>query len=372
MSIRVKIRQKGDREHLLLYYVDPFSGRERSRSAETANRKEAERAAAKWEAELLEFHGEHGDGWDAFKQRFSDEHLAFKATKTRSSYHTAFNVFEDFSKVKRLSQVTNSMMSLFAAELLKEDRPHTTVKSYLTHLLGAFRWAERIGLMKKAPNVRMPPTGKQSHSRGRPLSSREFGKMLKACRTIHGKQAGPWRYLLKLLWYSGLRIGEVAQLSWDMPPLVVRLDAKPYPLIVIDSEGQKSRADEASPIAPDFAAWLSRVPPNERSGFLVTVLNGSGKRYPSDKLSDEISRIGAEAKIEVKRLKKKGGAVQIKYASAHDLRRTFATRWAMKVRPMTLQRMMRHKDLSTTLRFYVGLSVEDVGAELWVGKRENA
>jgi integrase len=354
--IKVLVRVQNDRDTLTLYYRDPLSGRIRSRSAGTSDAKEAERAAERWEAEINDYHGVDGSGWQAFRDRFRDEHLAFKAANTRASYATALNSFEAYAKPMSLNEVNTGLLSRYAAKLLTDGRPHATVKSYLTHLRSAFRWAERLGIMRKAPHVSMPSTGKRSHMRGRPLTWRELGAMLRACRAIHGANAGEWRRLIKLLWYSGLRLGEALALSWDTPPLVVRLDSKPYPLIVIDAEGQKSRIDTASPIAPDFAAWLSKVPPELRTGYVVDVRNSVGKRFTAEKLSDEVSRIGKAAEV---------ATGEEKYATAHDLRRSFATRWAVKVRPLTLQRMLRHSDLSTTLRYYVGLDAADVGAELW-------
>ena len=47
-----------------------------------------------------------------------------------------------------------------------------------------------------------------------------------------------------------------------------------------------------------------------------------------------------------------------KYATAHDLRRSFGTRWASKVKAATLQLLMRHEDIQTTMRYYVGLEVD--------------
>ncbi len=55
----------------------------------------------------------------------------------------------------------------------------------------------------------------------------------------------------------------------------------------------------------------------------------------------------------------------VKYASAHDLRRSFGTRWAPKVKPATLQLLMRHASIETTLRYYVAQDAADVADELW-------
>ena len=58
----------------------------------------------------------------------------------------------------------------------------------------------------------------------------------------------------------------------------------------------------------------------------------------------------------------------MKYASAHDLRRSFGSRWAPKVKPATLQRLMRHASIETTMAYYVDLDADDLAAELWAAQ----
>jgi integrase len=50
-----------------------------------------------------------------------------------------------------------------------------------------------------------------------------------------------------------------------------------------------------------------------------------------------------------------------RYATAHDLRRSFGTRWAKRVMPAVLKDLMRHSSINTTTSFYVNQSAEDVG-----------
>jgi hypothetical protein len=54
-----------------------------------------------------------------------------------------------------------------------------------------------------------------------------------------------------------------------------------------------------------------------------------------------------------------------KFASAHDLRRAFGTRWAKRVMPAILQRLMRHSAIQTTMSYYVDLDAAEVADELW-------
>jgi integrase len=54
-----------------------------------------------------------------------------------------------------------------------------------------------------------------------------------------------------------------------------------------------------------------------------------------------------------------------KYGSAHDLRRSFGERWATRVMPHLLQQLMRHEDINTTMRYYVGRNAETTADALW-------
>ncbi len=49
-----------------------------------------------------------------------------------------------------------------------------------------------------------------------------------------------------------------------------------------------------------------------------------------------------------------------KFASVHDLRQAFGYRWAKRVIPAVLQKLMRHAPIQTTMQFFVDLEAEDV------------
>lgn len=339
--MRVLIRAKGDR-NLLLYYVDA-SGRECSKTAGTRDRGEAERAAALWEQELLAFCGTKGDGWGYFRQRFEDEHLATLSAKGDSAYGTALNHYERLMQPRLISEVTADAISTFKARMLAEGKGLPSISTYLRHLRTAFNWAAELGMIARF-KVKIPKQSARKFMRGRPITEPEYKAMLKACPDPC------WKRFLELLWLSGMRLEEAIRFSWDTPPIVARMDARPYPTIMFYAEGHKAGSDAMSPMTPDMHRWLSRTPKAARVGLVapLPVLANEASRV--------ISGIGKACGIAVN---------ETKYASAHDIRRAFGSRWAKVVRPLTLQRLMRHKDFTTTLKYYIGLEAEDAGAELW-------
>lgn len=75
-------------------------------------------------------------------------------------------------------------------------------------------------------------------------------------------------------------------------------------------------------------------------------------RLTRERVSRVIAQIGEEAKIIVRKPDKETGR-RIKYASAHDLRRSCAERLInLGVSAETLMVIMRHKDFATTRKFY--------------------
>ncbi len=59
-----------------------------------------------------------------------------------------------------------------------------------------------------------------------------------------------------------------------------------------------------------------------------------------------------------------------KFASAHDLRRSFGQRWAARVMPQILMQLMRHEDMSTTMKYYVGKEAEATADVLYAAVKK--
>ena len=85
-------------------------------------------------------------------------------------------------------------------------------------------------------------------------------------------------------------------------------------------------------------------------------------RITRERVSRVIAQIGEEAKVVVRQADKESGR-RIKYASAHDLRRSCAERLInLGVSAETLMVIMRHKDFATTRNFYGARRAAQVAA----------
>jgi integrase len=165
-------------------------------------------------------------------------------------------------------------------------------------------------------------------------------------------QRREWGRLLRGLFWSGLRLGEALRLTWDWSTgsdLAVDMKAE-YPVYRIFAAGEKGARDRILPIAPEFVRMLRRVPLDQRHG-LVFGLNVNV--VTAVRIISTACRL---AGIVVDRDQSN--------ATAHDLRRSFGSRWASRVTPAELQILMRHKSIETTMKYYVELDAISLGFRL--------
>jgi len=350
-DIRVTVCKWGDGRPLMLRWTDPISGRRKTKSSGTTNQRKAERLAGELERELRA-------GitlipsritWAQFRERFENERLCGMPDSTAAQYRGALNHVARVLDPDRLCKLTTQAVSRFAASLRREGMKASTLAKTLRHLKAALRWAEKQGYLTKAPIIEMPKTA--ARMKGRAITTEEFERMLAAVPKVRKNDPERWERLLRGLWLSGLRVSEALSLSWDGGPFRVDLEGK-HPVYFIQPEGQKSGKAEVCPMTPDFATMLLETPEAERTGLVF------GLNISRHKAGRALSRMGEKANIVV-------DPETGKTASAHDLRRSFGTRWASRVMPAVLQRLMRHASITTTLGFYVSMGADDVASQLW-------
>ncbi|MFA5056468.1 MAG: site-specific integrase [Opitutaceae bacterium] len=392
-AIRVSVVAPGpDRPNYRLRYRDPATGEQHWKSSKTADRRDAEREAARWELELSTGGKATTSkiSWAAFRQRFEQEALPGLADKTAANYRTTMNLLETLCRPKRLASVDSGMLSRFAERLRvrpvtrdKEPLPprsENSVKTYLNQIAAILGWACRVGLLGSVPRVPKIKRTRAADSpmKGRPLTEPEFQTILANVEAVVGPLAAPsWRFWLTGLWWSGLRLEESLALSWDATGgLSVDLSGK-YPMLRVKRHWEKGHKDRILPIAPEFAEFLLAVPINQRSGLVFrlqaiecpTAKGGRSRAMPgtidSEWAGRIVSRIGKAAGVVVDT----SDAGRIKYATAHDLRRSFGSRWALRVMPPVLKELMRHDDIKTTMKYYVGYNADRTAEAAWAAIR---
>ncbi len=360
-EITVKVHSYGPSRPLSLVYFDPISGKKKAKSSGTTNWREAERLAGELEKELRSgrYKPKSKITFEEARERFQEEHLAGLDKDSASPYNVALNHLDRVLSPNRLSRVTTDAIGRFKTTLRAQGMKETTLATHLRHIKAFLNWAERMGLMVSAPQVEMPKKAKgQTMMKGRPITTEEFDRIILAVPKVRPDDAPAWTRYLTGLWLSGLRLEESTVLSWDIDaPFSVDLTGR-RPAFRIYAEAQKAKRDEMLPMTPDFAEWLLQTPEAERTGPVFKLPMQDGRQMHARLVGKIVTKIGEKAGAVVNK-------AEHKFASAHDLRRAFGTRWAKRVMPAILQRLMRHASIQTTMAYYVSLNSDEVADDLW-------
>ena len=352
----------------MLRYRDPVTSQERTRSAGTENRREAERAAARWEEELATSPTDAPRGaltWDVFADLYDREHLRSLADTSGDRSILVMDAFARHARPGRLSTITPLMISRWCSHLRTTGLAETTIQSYCGTLHAALSWAVRQGLLAAVPafpTVQRAKTGHRARvMKGRPLTRAEFVRMLRVAGEVVGDdRRAAWRRYLRGLWLSGLRLSESLDFWWDRPERLSVDFSGRRPMLRVHGDQEKGNADRLLPITPDFAKFLERTPLAERTGpvFPIPRSKAPGELPSHYWVSHVVSAIGRRAGVIVDHKTDKA-------ASAHDLRRSFGARWAPLVMPQVLMELMRHRSIEVTMRYYVGHQAEQTADAVW-------
>jgi integrase len=155
--------------------------------------------------------------------------------------------------------------------------------------------------------------------RGRPVTAEEFERMLAKVEKVVGrKHAASWRWLLRGLYASGLRVSEARDLQWEDGDgfRVCGLDGL-HPMFSIPSEAEKGNRNRLLPIAPEFVLQLRTVPKAERTGYVFNpTLDQMGRpRLCLEVVERKVRQIGIEARVVTGSRKvrnKKTGEIEIR------------------------------------------------------------
>lgn len=392
-EIKVKVVEFGDRKHFQMQYVDPITRKKKTRSTGVNRdgtkkaRADAAKAAGKWEAELREgrYASPSRTTWSSFRERYETEVVGGLSKRTLQQCDVVFDMVERLLNPQRVQDITAQRLSWLVAELRKDSRiaakkepkigkkvetkitektkpglSESSIKSYLAHLKASLRWAERVGIIAKAPMFpKLQRAASRDSAKGRAISGEEFERMLAAVPKIVGAaHVVEWCRYLRGLWLSGFRVGESLALSWDEGAGIVVDISGRNPVAHIAASAQKSNRTETVPLTPDFGALLAETPVDRRAGRVFNPLGSNGKRVAVRTAIRMISDIGKRATVKTWTNPKSGA---VKCATAHDLRRSFGTRWAALVMPVTLQQMMRHANYQTTMSYYITKNAETAG-----------
>jgi integrase len=370
--MKVTVYKRKNRKNWTARWVDRLTGKRKERTTGETTRRNAERYAAKLEAELATGGGAGHVSWHEFRNSYFREYVANLRPASKEKIAATFNVLERLLEPSR-ADFTSRDVGRFAAALrqpyLGQDektertRSPATIRGHLINLQTALRWAHRQGMISQIPDFNLP--AKTAKAKGRAITAEELDRMLDATPNVVGAAAADsWVWLLRGLWWSGLRLGEACRLSWTDTGTGLWVDLEGRrPMLRIDAWADKGKRERILPMAPEFAEMLEAVPPHQRRGHVFKPLQRDGQTIGKrrDWVGRTVRKIGAAAGV-VTTVNQDG---RQSTASAHDFRRAFGTRWAERILPQHLKELMRHQDIKTTMEFYVSQNAQATAAAVW-------
>lgn len=261
--------------------------------------------------------------WSEFRQRYETEVAPGFSVRSAEKAVTIFNHIERTINPNLLSQLDSGAISKLVMQMRNKDYAEVTIKGYLAYIKSSLNWAHSIGLIKRVPEFpKFKRIRQEKLMRGRPICLEELERMLDAVPEICGeKQADSWKFLLRGLWCSGLRITEAMNLYWDREDkLSVDFTGK-RPMLRIRMEAGKGKKDRLLPMVPEFASLLEEVPEDERTGpvFNPVARIKRTERMLSSTVSKQIADVGEKANVVVGdkgNIDKETGKRKPRYASA--------------------------------------------------------
>lgn len=349
--VSVGVFRKASKNCFYFIWTDPVSRKRKTKSSGLKKKRDAERAAARFEEKLNRLADPEAIKWSDFVSLHERHSLRHLSDSTAYSVGAAFSWFETATGVRYLHEVPN-LVSRFKLALLDSNLATATQVGYLKHFRSAVNWAHEHGYLADRISLKLP-AGPETEMKGRPLTKSEYESMLETAEEqVH---ADSIVHAIKGLWLSGLRRGELMRLSWDRDaPFAVDLSGE-YPRFRIRNRAQKSKRAQLAPITPDFSEFLLKE--KEQTGFVFNPLGHNGCRVSADCLGRIVSSIGDKAGIIT-------DTETGRHATCHDFRRSFGDRWARKVMPPDLKELMRHRSIETTMKYYVGRDVDSISARL--------
>ena len=175
------------------------------------------------------------------------------------------------SEVATLDMLEYLQERLLAGDECRYDaRSPNTVNSLMGAVMAFIRFCHSRGWVAAVPALEKLDVDEVM--KGRPITEAEFQRMLDATEAVVGTgSAESWIFVLKVLWESGFRTGDLMDFSWgDQRHIhpVWPTQKGQYPTIVVPSS-QKNGLVQEIPLLPGLAELLEEVPQKLRTGWIA-------------------------------------------------------------------------------------------------------
>jgi integrase len=351
--IKVWVQKFKDRPMLMLQWIDPETGKRKSKSAETSDPDKAEAARVDHESDLNA--GRYAEAskvtWDRFRELYEEEFLPGKRSGTRGVHRNTLDQFEKACTVGALRSINERTISAFVSWLRKQrgrragtTMMESTIALRLEFLHTALAWAKEQGSLARVPKF---PKIELLQTDPAPVATESFER-------LYAKADGDPQLQAFMLcgWLAGLRRNEALALEWEETDQVPWVDLARN-RIWLPAKFVKGKKDRWVPLDPELRQALLALPRHGQKVLLLANARGGERLSPS----------GASNRV-VDLAKKAGVRLSMK-----SLRSGFGCRYAGKVPAQVLQKLMRHSDIKITMKYYA--NVDDAVEAAVLGDQRN-
>ena len=196
-DIKVYVVRRTGRKNLTMRYADPVTDNWIERTTGTTSKREAERVAAVWQADLCEgrYKKPSRVTWAEFRDEYYRHVLAHKRDSTVTTYDATFSVFEQLVGPKYVSSINKAVIRKFTTGLRnKRQAAPATICRHLRTLQAVLQWAVESDYLAKLPPFDKPKQPKKRMG-GRPITDEEFHILLSVVPESVGERAAPlWQF----------------------------------------------------------------------------------------------------------------------------------------------------------------------------------
>jgi len=375
----------------IVKWSDPISGRRRQKTLGTRQKRRAWELAAQLAEDIESGSVVGGLPWLTFCKQYEKQHLKKRAPKSLEGWHTVKWFVEEKCPVRSIHQCNDVWIDRFLDALIAkidaEKLAVNTEATYMARLRAALSWACKKRHLKQMPYIAVEWERKP---RSDSVTPKQFQAMLEAIPEVRPNDWRNFRRALLGQYYTGLRISEILELSWD-PGAAKRVvggdDADLSNLSglqenrpVIRFETQKNDKRQVRPLVPEAWEIISDTP--VRKGFVFPIQGKDGqmsvKRF-GDRIRDIAEKAGVITGTRIKRHKKdkydkktkelihRAGDIEVvpSPATSHDIRRAFFDWAKAKYGKKIASILMRHADQETTEDFYNTREADELAGLLW-------
>ncbi len=350
------------RPHYIVKWTDPITRAERQQTTGETTKRAADRAAAELALVILREATARAEAaerpqdvsWGDFCASYEAAQVEWSEA-AHSSWASTKVWLTRLGAPATLGEIDKGWIARWQAALAGRVGSTNTVATYAGRLKAALRWAEDQDLIARAPKIRVRLHGQ---ARAGAVRLEGFERMLMSVPKVRPADHVYWDRLLRGFWWSDFRLDELRHLSWTEPARLVIDTSQQFPQVKIYQ--QKNREVQDHPILPEFWDVCCEIPEARRRGRVFRLPNGKGGQMAYKTVQRLIADIGSRAGVITN---PKTG----KTATAHDLRRGFATRMGEVLSLPALQKWMRHKTPATTTGYYYSADAQQLASLVWPG-----